>query len=188
MSHSYRCHIDILNRQHNLTSVTCTTKYTGAATCCSCLRSFWYGFYEYCVYLLHSLQFLAVRGRCPPAAHSNESARRVCGHPVLLLPSPTSHSDVGCDLSAPVHSCHMTFPLWATAAISFVLVLCLFQHSSPRHCRQQAVFFVLFSADNFGANSFPSLSVTMFEPANCISGNDCCRSNGVARHYFAYSR
>jgi hypothetical protein len=51
-------------------------------------------FYKYFVCLLHSLLFLAVRGQCPAAVLLNMSARRVCGRPVLVLPSLTSHTDV----------------------------------------------------------------------------------------------
>ena len=113
------------------------------------------------MYLLHSLLFLTVRGQCPPAALLNVSAHRVCGRPVLLLPSPTSHTDFACAyLRRSIFSTwppHFHFRLCATATIS-----CLFQHPSPCRCTQHAVFSVPSSANNCGTTSFPFPPVTMF--------------------------
>jgi hypothetical protein len=82
-----------------------------------------------CVYLLQSLWILVVHHHCPPVTLLNASAHQVSDHPVLLVPSLTSHIDVAC-----VHLCwtllatwppHFHFRLSATAIMSFMLVLCL---------------------------------------------------------------
>ena len=71
------------------------TKYIGASTCCLRMRSLWHCLYECCVYLLHSLRFVADLDHCP-ATLLNASAHRVLSHPILVLSILTSHIDVAC--------------------------------------------------------------------------------------------